>query len=120
MKQVFTYDTTIYSREVLVKAAFRFIDQSYIHLDKIDDRYIVEIKNKEGKEAISKERYDEEMLLQLARFVVAEKTKDIRKMTIARAFASTIIDDRKQVDEDDDLQKIQVSEDILKDWFENE
>ena len=121
MIQRFEYDIDLYPREVLIKSAYRFIDEAYIHLDKDDDKYIVEIKDKDELRTVSKERFDEEMLIQSARFVVAKKTKDIRKMTMARAFASTLIDEhRVEENFDEEDNQIGVSEDILRDWFENE
>lgn len=118
MKRVITYDETLYPKEVLIKAAYHFIDQAYIHLDKADGKYEVQIMDKEDNESITKEMFDEEMLIQAARYVVSEKTKDIRKLTLARAFASTLIDEEDlETDNADD--RLEATEDILKDWFEN-
>ena len=75
-------------------------------------------EDKESEESVTKEMFDEEMLIQAARFVVSEKTKDIRKMTLARAFASTLIDEEDFENETVDDQLV-ATEDILKDWFEN-
>ena len=112
------YNMDLYPKEVLIKAAYTFIDRAYIHLDKVDGKYIVDITLKDDTDEISKEEFDEEMLIQAARFVVATRTKDIRKMTLARAFASTLIDE--ETSEDEYSEEVVTTEDILKDWFENE
>ena len=56
------------------------------------------------------------MLFQAVRLHIFNKTKTIRELTLARAFASTLIDNPADVppsDEDDvDIDS------ILKDWFE--
>lgn len=118
-KLVLQYDERLYPRAAIIKSAYRFLDEAYFHLDIQDGKYIVEISGKEGAEInVTKELFDEEMLIQSARFLVAEKTKDIRKMTMARAFASTLIDDEN--DSDEISEEVIASEEILKDWFENE
>lgn len=112
------YDIDLYPKEVLIKAAYTFLDRAYMHLDKRAGKYIVEITLKDDSEEISKEEFDEEMLIQTARYVVAAKTNDIRKMTLARAFASTLIDN--ETADEECSEDITATEDILKDWFENE
>lgn len=37
------YPQEIYPKEVLIKAAFKFLDQAYIHIDKDYGKYIVSI-----------------------------------------------------------------------------
>ena len=37
------YQEELYPKEVLIKAAYRFIDSAYIHIDKRDGYYIVSI-----------------------------------------------------------------------------
>ena len=111
---IIKYPIDIYPKEVLIKAAFRFLDQAYIHIDKENDNYIVTITPKEGNE-ISQGEFDNEMLAQAARYAVFTRTKAIREITLGRAMASTIIDNSineeyKEVHTDVD--------DILKDWFD--
>ena len=119
---IINYNSEIYPKEVVVKAAYRFIDQAYIHLDKEEINYVIKVLIKDKKDSITREMLDEEMLTQLARYVVAEKTKEIRKMTMARAFASTIIDDTPKKEGENECSNIDLpeAENILKDWFDNE
>lgn len=111
------YQENLYPKEVLIKAAYRFIDNAYIHIDKCDGYYIVSITPKEDSCPISEGDFDNEMLSQAARYVISIRTKNIREITLARAMASTIIEEDIQHDETEDISDV---DSILKDWFENE
>jgi His-Xaa-Ser system protein HxsD len=118
---IIEYDEKIYPRVVLLKAAYRYLENAYFHLDIINGKYIVDITNKEDSDiVVSKELFDEEMLIQATRYHIAENTKEIRKMTLARAFASTLIEDDSIASTESVSCDEHISEDILRDWFENE
>lgn len=108
------FNKSLYPKVVLIKSAYSFTDKAYIHLDEVDDYYIVTIIFKEGKEFDCSE-FENEMLCQAARYEVYKQTKDLRKLTVARALASTVISDAADdevVDEDVDMDS------VLRDWFE--
>ena len=109
------YPEEIYPKEVLIKAAFKFLDQAYIHIDKESGKYIVSITGKEDADPITQGDFDNEMLLQAARYVVSTKTKAIREITLGRAMASTIIEEEPLEDYIEDTTSV---DDILKDWFD--
>lgn len=111
------YQEELYPKEVLIKAAYHFIDHAYIHIDKSDGYFIVSITPKEESLPISQGDFDNEMLMQAARYVVSIRTKNIREITLARAMASTIIEEEITHDDTEDFSDI---DNILKDWFENE
>ena len=111
------YQEDLYPKEVLIKAAYRFIDKAYIHIDKSNGYYIVSITPKEDSCPFSEGDFDNEMLSQAARYVISIRTKNIREITLARAMASTIIEEDIQHDETEDISDV---DSILKDWFENE
>ena len=115
---ILEFSKEIYPKSVLIKAAYNFTDIAYIHLSKNEDNYVVEISNKEGKKALSSGEFENEMLAQTARYEVYMQTKEIRKLTLARAMASTLIgndgDEGNQIEESFQLN------DLIKDWFTND
>lgn len=113
------YDVRLYPKPVVIKAAYRFVDLAYIHLDISKGKFVISITNKNANTPVTKEMFDEEMLLQSARYCVARQTYELRKMTMARAFASTVIkgtDGEPSETFDNDYD----TDTILKDWFEDE
>ncbi len=108
-------DKSIYSKDVLLKTAYTFMDRVYIHLGQTEINWVVSWTNKEGIN-IKPEEFENELIQQQLRFDLLEQTKDIRKIVLARAYASTIIDKNDSVNE-----KTEQSDepDILKGWFEN-
>lgn len=109
------YPEEIYPKEVLIKAAFKFLDQAYIHIDKDYGKYIVSITEKEDAPQITQGEFDNEMLAQAARYVISKRTKSIREITLGRAMASTIIE---EVHENDYIEDTTSVDEILKDWFD--
>lgn len=112
---IIEYSEEIYPREVVIKAAFKFLDQAYIHIDKNSDKYIVSITEKDGADPITKGEFDNEMLAQSARYVVSIRTKAIREITLGRAMASTLIEEESDEGYIEDTTSV---DEILKDWFE--
>lgn len=110
------YAKELYSKEVLLKAAFAFTDSMYIHLDVDNDYYMVVLKSKkEEAEELLYKKFENELIAQATRLLVSNKTKNIREMIIARALSSTMIDlssEEEEVNEEFD------ANDILTDWFE--
>ena len=116
-----SYNKNMYPKVALFKAAYNFTDDYYIYIDIDDNSYIVEItaKNQEDNTDI-KGKFDNEMLVQTARMHIIEQTKSIRELIMARAFASTVIDDLSDVAEiEADSEEVMDIDAILTDWFEN-
>ena len=114
---IIKYPEDISPKEVLIKAAYRFLDRAYIHVTKDNGDFVVSITPKGNEDTLSSGEFDNEMLAQAARYIVAAKTKNIREITIGRAMASTIIEENSVQEEPEDVSNI---DNILKDWFENE
>ena len=57
------------------------------------------------------------MIYQLARFTVSERTADVRKIVLARAFSSAMIAEKEELPEYSPG-FVSRAENILKDWFE--
>ena len=110
------YSRAIYTKEVLLKSAYAFTDECYIHLDVEDKNYIVILVGKDGIEQETYYlRFENELVAQETRRIVAEKTKNIREMIVARSLSSTIVN--KEPEDDGDSDEFN-ADDILTDWFE--
>lgn len=123
---IYKLDKALYSKEVFLKTAYTFTETAYVHLSQNDKHWIVEWNAKEGQN-ISGGEFENELIAQQLREELLEQTKDIRKILLARAYASTMINeadgeemaeagqeemtDRKSEIESD-------AENILKGWFE--
>lgn len=118
ISMIFSFSKELYPKYVLLKSAYNFTDRAYIHLDESEDYYIVNIDFKEDAVSFNPREFENEMLTQAVRYVVAERTKSIRKLVTARAMASTIINAEPE-GEPDNVEDVDM-DDILKDWFENE
>ena len=112
----YEFDKSLYSKDVLLAAAYSFTDKAYLHLDIVDGKYVVNIKMKPDFHEIDEESFCNEMIAQAVRKNISEKTKNIRELILARAFSSTVIDERNEAASEDAGYSEQ---DILKDWFEN-
>lgn len=109
------FSKKIYPISALVKSAYSFTNKAYLHLDEDESDYIVNIVFRDEC-MFDYHEFENEMLAQTVRYEVYKQTKDIRKLTVARALASTIIDelpDNEIIEENDaDINS------ILTDWFE--
>lgn len=124
-------DSTLYSKEALIKSCYAFLDKYYFHLGIKEKQYIVEISSKspEYDEETIKKELENEVLAQTVRINVANKTRNLRELIMARAMASTIIDEEnhysdkhslQQPDKGSTLNSIEDDEElreILQDWF---
>ena len=110
-----SYSKEIYSKEVLLKTAFAFTDSMYIHLDTNETQYLVELssKTKVDEEMLYKQ-FENELIAQETRRVVAEKTKAIRELLVARSLSSTIMSTDIETPGTADYK----ADDILTDWFD--
>ena len=112
---IFSFSKKIYPKIALIKSAYGFTDRAYLHLDENESEYIVSIIFKD-KRTFDYHDFENEMLAQTVRYEVYKQTKDIRRLTVARALASTVVDelpDNEIIEED----SIDINN-ILTDWFE--
>lgn len=116
-----SYDSAIYPKEAVLKAAYAFIDDYYIHIRLEGNLYIVDItpKDEVGAESVIKE-FENELLAATLRLQIYQRTHVLREIMLARAMASTmIVDESVNTEEDEDSTGVSLSE-ITKDWFEHE
>lgn len=98
----------------MLKVAYRFTDKAYIHLDIEDKYFIVDISLKNNDTAINENDFKNEILAQMVRLNIGNRTKNIRALIIARALSSTIIDNENDAQIEEYNANIK---EILKDWF---
>ena len=87
-----TFNKEIYTREALIKAAYKFSDKAYIHLDMDNTYFLVNVDIKSGHEEITEKEFINAMLSEMLRIQISKETKNIRELIFARALASTVIE----------------------------
>ena len=115
------FSKSIYPKDALLKAAYRFTDIAYLHLDCDENYYTVEIIMKDDNSPLSEQSFANELLAQTVRLSINHRSKNIREMIMARALSSTFIEDdqAKNVESDEFSEDPDfVINDILQDWFE--
>ena len=116
-------DKKIYSKEVLLKTAYSFTNYAYLHLSQDENGWIVEYIEKDHNEGVMN-GFENALIEQQLRESLILQTKDVRKILLARAFASTIIEeaeDKNQADnEPTDAKSTDTLENsnILRGWFD--
>ncbi len=111
-----TFHKDVYTKTALLKAAYHFTDEYYIRLDVIDDTYVVDIRTKgSASESQIQGEFENELLAQVTREEIISQTSNIRELILARAFASTIIEESNDVPPADDTTS---DDNIFKDWFD--
>ena len=116
------YSKNIYSKKALLKAAYHFTDRYYVYLGVEGD-----FTSKSG-DIIDGERlqnqFKNEILAQVIHLVVANETSDLRKLVVARALSSTMIDEERNNDETNNrptnIDEISLNElsAIARDWYD--
>lgn len=108
----------LYPKVALIKAAYNFTDEAYVHLDADDAYYYVSIIPKDGAPKVGEKRFVNEMLAQSVRHEIYLQTKNIRELLLARAMASSVVVDPSVMERDaNNDNKPFAEEEILSDWF---
>jgi len=116
----FYFNKHIYDKDALIKAAYRFTDNAYIHLDVNEENYIVDVEAKDSADVVNEKAFQNEIIAQMVRHKVSNQTRTVRELMIARAFSSTVIDNSSYEQLQNECNEEDVAlDDILIDWFEN-
>ena len=119
----------LYSKEVLLKTAYSLTDKVYLHLEQNEKYWIVSWKPKENND-LNEGEFENELIAQALREKLISQTADIRKIILARAFASTVLDDQpgeinhtmpenvEQTIQEDTVISSQEEASILRGWFD--
>lgn len=118
-KHVLTFSKEMYPKIALLKSAYAFTDRAYLHLDAKEDYYLVEIRPKDGQEVVTEDEFVNEMLCQCVRHKIYEQTKTVRELLVARAMASSVIE-QPDTASYEEIEQLPLEEEtqILRDWFD--
>lgn len=110
----------MYRPEVVLKAAYQFLDRCYIHIGEDGDHWLVYLRCKEnGSIENLNEQFENELLLQAVRYVTYQQTKSLRELLLARALATSMIDQKpplERIEQEENSEKDSLQE-ILQDWY---
>lgn len=117
-------DRSVYPKEALLKAAYTFIQECYIHLEQDEKSYEVTMTAKETSQLRERlpAEFENELLAQTVRYQVYCQTHTVREILMARAMASTMVidgDPTELIGEEESYSDEEL-ESILEDWFEHE
>ena len=117
---IFRFQKDLYSKIALLKAAYHYTDNYYVHLETDADSYIVTISAKNGESnLLTQKGFQNEILAQTVKEIVSAETKNLRTILMARAMSSSMIGEPPQdADASDEIPE--EVDDVLKDWFANE
>lgn len=115
-------DKSLFPPEVVLKAAYAFLETDYIHIDEDGAYWVVQMSPKPGTAPENRTaEFENELLSQAVRFQVFKQTKSIREILLARAMTSTMVDQEDPIgriqSEQDDISNEEL-EQILTDWFD--
>lgn len=111
---------TMFRPEVVLKAAYQFLDRCYIHFGEDEKYWLVYLQPKENPSVENFQAlFENELLLQAVRYVIYQQTKSLREILLARAMATSMIDQKeplKRVEQEENSEKDSLR-DILQDWY---
>lgn len=123
-KLTFTVAKGMYLPQVILKAAYAFIKDAYIHIDEKPDTWVINfsLKNDAYDSTTFSGEFENELIAQAVRWNVYQQTHTLRELLMARAMTSTMIDDNDPINRVAEAQAdIDQSEldSILTNWFDN-
>ncbi len=121
-KCVIRCDDRLFCREAVLKSAYQFLDQYFIHMSYISGHEIaIEITAKPGIE-IEKidSRFCNELIAQMVRYQLATSNKGMKELILGRALYSTCIDTEETNAEEPSERQVEIPslDSIAVDWFE--
>lgn len=111
----YQFSKEIYLKEALIKTAYGFTDKAYLHIDTDDKYYYVTIDPKNNDISISEKEFHNNLLAEMVRINVSQRTRNVRELILARAFSSTVIEENA-VEPPPEIE-LDIN-DVLTDWFE--
>ena len=121
-KCVIKCDDRLFCREAVLKAAYQFLDQYYIHLSYASQNEIaVELSAKPGAEINNIDSsFGNELIAQMVRYQLSVSNKGMKDLILGRALYSTCIDttDTNVVEQSESKVVFPSLDSIAVDWFE--
>lgn len=122
---IFYLNIDIYTTEVIMKAAYNFIEEYYVLLDYSEHNNIkvtLEGKYNCSKESLKKCKgeFCNELLRQSIRYMVSKETKNIREILMGKALYDTCIEYENSVEDEINNKETIVNDnlDIFTNWFD--
>lgn len=118
------YSKELYSKKALLKAAYHFTDNYYIYLGVEDDSFFVDFSTKDESLIDSdklQNQFKNEILAQVIHQSISNETSDLRKLLVARALSSTMVDEEDPVDNEPETmneESLNELSAIAKDWYD--
>ena len=118
------YSKELYSKKALLKAAYHFIDNYYIYVGVEDDSFFVDFSTKDESLIDSdklQNQFKNEILAQVIHQSISNETSDLRKLLVARALSSTMVDEEDPVDNEPETmneESLNELSAIAKDWYD--
>ena len=111
----------MYSSTAILKSAYSFLDRAYIHIADVDSNWVISFEPKELMADTLLLEFENELIAQSVRERVMQNTKAIRELLIARAVASSVVDEEDPVErmqeESYDIPAEEL-ESIMTNWFD--
>jgi His-Xaa-Ser system protein HxsD len=117
-EKILKFKQELYPKQAVMKAAYHFIDKCYIHVDVVDNEYVIDIKGKKVESEKVALEFENELLAQTVRYQVYLQTHVIREVLMARAMSSTITGSATELKNNDAIENVDSLENILADWFD--
>ena len=118
------YSKELYSKKALLKAAHHFTDNYYIYVGVEDDSFFVDFSTKDESLIDSdklQNQFKNEILAQVIHQSISNETSDLRKLLVARALSSTMVDEEDPVDNEPETmneESLNELSAIAKDWYD--
>lgn len=119
------YSKELYTKEALLKASYHFTDNYYIYLGVEDDSFFIDFSTKDGSLVDSdtlQNQFKNEILAQVIHQSISNETSDLRKLLVARALSSTMVDEEEYTpdNEPETMSEESLNElsAIAKDWYD--
>jgi His-Xaa-Ser system protein HxsD len=114
------FDKNLYPQEALMKAVYSFTNIAYIQVGQNDKEYIVMLSVKGNDNNIDEivNQLKNELLAESIRYYISRKTKNLRELILARAFATTIVGNPSADEIQEETENTAING-ILTNWFEN-
>lgn len=111
---------SLYTKMSLLKTAYSFTGRAYLHLSQDNENWVVEWKNKSDDILILSDEFENELIQQQLRLEILDKTADIRKILLARALASTVLESPVNEEASSYAPVDLHTDDILESWFQHD
>lgn len=118
------YSKELYSKKALLKAAYHFTDNYYIYVGVEGDSFFVDFSTKDESLIDSdklQNQFKNEILAQVIHQSISNQTSDLRKLLVARALSSTMVDEEDPVDNEPETmneESLNELSAIAKDWYD--